>query len=95
MMKSRDSEALSSFQNWAEGTPLEVSSFSTWAIHPHTSPPDRTRPSGDSYSPERWFPHVPVPFHDTEQPKPVFRGDAVWPVLWHTCGVAFVVEVDF
>ena len=32
-MQSRASEVLGSFQNWAEGTPFEVSSFSTWAIH--------------------------------------------------------------
>jgi hypothetical protein len=54
MMQSRASEALSSFQNWAEGTPFEVSSFSTWAIHAGR---DAHVPSG-SYSTVRRL-HLP------------------------------------
>ena len=44
-------------------------------------------------SPLRDGSHMSVSFHDTDQS--VFRGDAVWPVLYHTCGVVGLVAVDF
>jgi hypothetical protein len=95
-MQSRASEALSSFQNWAEGTPLGGFLLLNLGypsgqicIRPIRIVLDRQ----ETPSPLRDGSHMPVSFHDTDQP--VFRGDTVWPVLYHTCGVVCVVEVDF